>query len=66
MKRRDFVQKSGCGLFGLMMAYFGLTSCKKQKAPAEEPVKDAMSQKDIIKNLLMEKKSLTAEYVHLL
>jgi hypothetical protein len=61
MKRRDFVQKSGCGLFGLMMAYFGLTSCKKQKAPEEEPAKDAMSQKDIIKNLLMEKKSLTAE-----
>jgi hypothetical protein len=61
MKRRDFFQKSGCGLFGLMMTYFGLTSCKKEKAPVEEPTKEAMSQKDIIKNLLMEKKGLTAE-----
>lgn len=36
MKRREFVQKSGCGLFGMMMAYFGLTSCaKKEEQPAE-------------------------------
>jgi hypothetical protein len=61
MKRREFFQKSGCGLFGLMMAYFGLTSCKKEKPPAEEPAKEEMSQRDTIKKLLMEKKGLTAE-----
>jgi len=66
MKRRDFFEKSGCGLFGLMLAYFGLTSCKKAEAPAEEPAaaqaaKEEMSQKDTIKKLLMEKKGLSAE-----
>jgi hypothetical protein len=64
MKRRDFFEKSGCGLFGLMLAYFGLTSCKKGEAPVEESAsaaKDEMSQKDIIKKLLMEKKSLSSE-----
>jgi hypothetical protein len=25
MKRRDFVEKSGCGLLGMALAYFGLT-----------------------------------------
>jgi hypothetical protein len=61
MKRRDFFQKSGCGLFGLMMAYFGLTSCTKEKPLEEEPAEEAVSQKDTIKKLLMEKKGLTAE-----
>jgi len=61
MNRRDFFGKSGCGLLGLMMAYFGLTSCKKEEAPAKEPAKEEMSQKDIIKKLLMEKKGVTAE-----
>jgi len=66
MNRRDFFGKSGCGLLGLMMAHFGLTSCKKGEAPAEEPAiaraaKEEMSQKDIIKKLLMEKKGVTAE-----
>lgn len=66
MKRRDFFEKSGCGLFGLMLAYFGLTSCKKGEAPAEEPavaqaVEEEISQKDMIKKLLMEKKGLSAE-----
>jgi len=37
MKRRDFFGKSGCSLLGLTMTYFGLTSCKKGEAPAEEP-----------------------------
>lgn len=37
MKRRDFVGKSGCGLVGMALAYFGLTSCKKKaEAPALE------------------------------
>jgi len=53
MKRRDFFEKSGCGLFGLMLAYFGLTSCKKGEAPAEEP---AAAQAAV-----MEKKGLSAE-----
>ena len=61
MKRRDFFQKTGCGLFGLMIAYFGLPSCKKEKAPVEEPAKEDTSQKDTIKKLLMENKGLTAE-----
>jgi len=66
MNRRDFFGKSGCGLLGLMMTYFGLTSCKKGEAPVEEPaaaqtVKEEISQKDIIKKLLMEKKGMTAE-----
>lgn len=66
MNRRDFFRKSGCGLLGLMMTYFGLTSCKKGEAPEEKPAatqarKEEMSQKDIIKKLLMEKKGMTAE-----
>lgn len=66
MNRRNFFEKSGCGLLGFMMAYFGLTSCKKGEAPAEElaatqEAKEEMSQKDIIKKLLMEKKGATAE-----
>ena len=60
MKRRDFFEKSGCGLFGLMLAYFGLSSCKKAEAPIQT-AEEEMSQKDIIKKLLMEKKGLSAE-----
>ena len=60
MKRRDFFEKSGCGLFGLMLAYFGLTSCKKAEAPAQT-AEEEMSQKDTTKKLLMEKKGLSAE-----
>ena len=49
-----------------MLAYFGLTSCKKGEAPVEEPAaaqeaRENMSQKDVIKKLLMEKKGLSAE-----
>ncbi len=66
MNRRNFFEKSGCGLLGFMMTYFGLTSCKKGEAPAEDmaatqAAKEEMSQKDIIKKLLMEKKGVTAE-----
>lgn len=60
MKRRDFFEKSGCGLFGLMLAYFGLSSCKKAEAPAKT-TEEEVSQKDIIKKLLIEKKGLSAE-----
>ncbi len=66
MNRRDFFGKSGCGLLGLMMTHFGLTSCKKGEAPVEEPTatqptKEKVSQKDVIKKLLIEKKGMTSE-----
>jgi hypothetical protein len=66
MKRRDFFGKSGCGLLGIMLFYFGLNSCKKGEAPTEQPSstqagKEEMNQKDAIKKLLMEKKGVTAE-----
>jgi len=70
MKRRDFVEKGGCGLLATALAYFGLTSCKKKEAaPAAEPSAAApapqaapeISQRDVIKTLLMEKQSKTNE-----
>ena len=75
MKRRDFFGKSGCGAVGLMMAYFGLTSCKKgeeeapaetaqqaeTQAPAQEAPEEEMSRKDMVKKMLMEKQGKTAE-----
>ena len=71
MKRRDFFEKSGCGALGMMMAYFGLTSCKKKEeeaasqaetqAPAEEAPVEEMSRKDMVKKLLIEKQGKTAE-----
>jgi hypothetical protein len=64
MKRRDFVEKSGCGLLGMALAYFGLSSCKKKEevpamkastpAPAVEPPVE-MTRKDTVKKLLVEK-----------
>jgi hypothetical protein len=58
MKRRDFFEKSGCGLLGMMMAYFGLISCKKEEeAPvAEAPIvakapEEEISRKDMIKKM---------------
>lgn len=74
MKRRDFFGKSGCGALGMMMAYFGLTSCKKKEETAEETAAQTeaqepsqaapaqeMSQKDAVKNLLIEKQGKSAE-----
>ena len=65
MKRRDFFEKSGCGFMGIMMAYFGLTSCKKKEAPAAEPAaeapKEEMSRKDMVKKMLVEKMGKTEE-----
>jgi hypothetical protein len=71
MKRRDFVEKSGCGLLGMALVYFGLTSCKKKEeapameasapAPAEEAPMTEADQKDIIKKLLVEKMGKTDE-----
>ncbi len=74
MKRRDFFGKSGCGVLGMMLAYFGLTSCKKNgvtaeetgaqsgtQAPAQEAPAEEMSRKDVVKNMLIEKQGKTAE-----
>ena len=67
MKRRDFFEKSGCGLAGIIMSHFGLTSCTKKEAPAAEaPLeaeapKEEMSRKDIVKKMMMEKMGMTEE-----
>jgi hypothetical protein len=74
MKRREFVEKTCCGAFGAMMAFLGLTSCKKEEAPAEEaaaqapaqaPAEEApmeeMTRTDIVKKMLVEKKGITEE-----
>ncbi len=72
MKRRDFFEKSGCGICGMILAYFGLTSCAqeedapaevtaaKQKPAAEAP-EEIMTQREKIKQLLMEKQGKTEE-----
>jgi hypothetical protein len=75
MKRRDFFGKSGCSALGMMLAYFGLTSCKKKEedaaaeettqseaqSPAQETAPEVMSQKEMVKKMLMEKQGKTAE-----
>jgi hypothetical protein len=68
MKRRDFFEKSGCGLAGIIMSHFGLTSCaKKEEAPAAEAQSEAaapmeeMSRKDMVKKMMMEKMGKTEE-----
>jgi hypothetical protein len=68
MKRREFVEKGGCGLLSAALAYFGLASCKKKEeapateAPASVPAAAAppeASQEDVIKKLLQEKMGKT-------
>jgi len=68
MKRRDFFEKSGCGLATVILAHFGLTSCKKAEepevapqVPAQEPPVEEMSRRDMVKIMLVEKKGMTAE-----
>jgi len=69
MKRRDFFEKTGCGLAASILAYFGLTSCKKAEeeaevapqAPAQEAPVEEMSRKDMVKKMLVEKKGMTEE-----
>lgn len=75
MKRRDFFAKGGCGVFGLMLAHFGLTSCKKPEEPVEEIVEQApiqvpaqaeemmgeMSRVEMVKAMLIEKQGMTEE-----
>lgn len=70
MKRREFFGKTGCGLFGMMLAYFGLTSCaKKEEAPTEvaqsqapiqEPAPE-VNREEMVKKMLIEKKGLSEE-----
>jgi len=75
MKRRDFFAKSGCGALGMMMAYFGLTSCKKKgeeasaevmkqgetPAPVQETPEEEMSRKELVKKMLVEQKGVSSE-----
>jgi hypothetical protein len=58
MKRREFFEKSGCGLLGLMMAEFGFAS--GQKEGVQDP-KKKMSREDMVKKMLMEKMGKTEE-----
>ncbi len=60
MKRRDFFEKSGCGLLGIMMANFALASGQKEGAQAP---KKKMSREDMVKKMLMEKMGKTEEEV---
>ena len=70
MKRRDFVEKSGCGLLGMALAYFGLSSCKKKEdtpaaqtvsPPSAETPMTESDQRDAVKKLLIEKMGKTEE-----
>ncbi len=77
MKRRDFFEKSGCGALGMVLAYLGLTSCKKQEeaempaqdeqaqapeqAPPQEAPMEEITRKDMVKKLLIEKKGMNEE-----
>jgi hypothetical protein len=74
MKRRDFFSETGCGILGTMMAFFGLTSCKKKEeaatettaqaeaqTPAREKSMEEVSRKDLVKQMLIEKKGATEE-----
>ncbi len=58
MKRREFFEKSGCGLLGLMMAEFGFASGQKEEA---QTPKKKMSREDMVKKMLMKKMGKTEE-----
>jgi len=58
MKRREFFEKSGCGLLGLMMVEFGFASGQKEGAQA---TMKKMSREDMVKKMLMEKMGKTEE-----
>ncbi|MFC2169395.1 DUF2769 domain-containing protein [Acidobacteriota bacterium] len=71
MKRRDFFEKSGCGLAGLFITSCGLISCSKEEAsigsesplqpPVQETAKEDISRKDMVKKMLVEKMGNTEE-----
>lgn len=56
MDRRKFFKKSGCGLFGMMLAYFGL----KMPMGAQE-VKKEMTREEYVMKLLVNKMGKTKE-----
>lgn len=69
MKRREFFKKSSCSVFTLMLAYFGLTSCKKEatietqsgQSPTPAPPPKEMDEKEMVKQMLMTKMGKTEE-----
>ena len=70
MKRRDFIEKSGCGVAGLFLASLGVNSCTKEEetpaevqaqAPAPGAPREEVSRKDMVKKLLVEKMGKTEE-----
>jgi len=69
MRRREFFEKSGCGLATFILAELGLTSCKKkeevpkapQQAPPTPPPEEEMSREDMVKKMMVEKMGMTEE-----
>jgi len=70
MNRRDFFEKTGCGLATVILAKLGLVSCKQAEEeaevpPAQAPAQEApvmeMSRKDMVKKMLVEKMGMTEE-----
>lgn len=59
MNRRDFFEKTGCGLLGVMMASLGLTSIKKGEAGEIDSFEEKMSREEMVKKMLMEKMGKT-------
>jgi hypothetical protein len=57
MDRREFFEQSGCGIFGMMLAYFGL----KMPLAAEDKMKKKMTRQEYVKKLLMKKMGKTAD-----
>ena len=77
MKRRDFIEKTGCGVCGILLAQLGLTSCAKKEetaaaaeleqatvAPPDEaaaPAVEEITRKDMVKKMMVEKMGMTEE-----
>jgi hypothetical protein len=74
MKRRDFFGTSGCSLTGILLAFLGASSCRKNSksaapspasppgpTPEEKAAADLSSRKALVKKILMEKKGKTAQ-----
>ena len=57
MDRREFFEKSGCGVFGMMLAYFGL----KMPLEAQVKMRKKMTRKQMVKKMLMKNMGKTAE-----
>ena len=75
MKRREFIEKTGCGVCGALLAQLGLTSCAKKEEAVAEPeqaavpeeaaaapaVEEEVTRKDIVKKMMVEKMGMTEE-----